>query len=495
MKRTLAIAAIPAILLLSVGCADRETLELNEKTKEVVMDKVVPVKAQAFFAQDVEETLEVTGQFQVEQDSAVGALIGGKLTSVYVKEGDRVSAGQVIAVQETTDLQSRLNQALNQESAARAQVQQAHADATAAPSRSSSAVRAAEARVNQAKQRLARLKNGSRIEEVAQSEAQVARSESDLKTAKSTMERARRLFAEGALAKAEVEVAENRYDNAMAAYKLALEARSIVKDPVRQEDLRAAEQDLAVAQEGLRIEKTNKTLDITFKDRLEAARANLRSAQETVKLARKALSDASIRAPFSGRIVGRPAQPGTVLGPGSPVARLVTADSVYFEAQVPENRISKISSGMEADITVDALGGATLRGTVLAVNPLATSVARLYTVRVLVRDGADMLKPGMFGKGQMIVGIKRGVFVLPEACVRQEGDEATVTIVVNGKAKRQPVKILQTSGTKIHAEGLKDGDMVVVRGQDGLLNDTPVEIEGKSEKSRDSQSVSTEDKQ
>lgn len=483
MNRLLLIALAAVVMVSGAGCVDRETLARNEKTKEVTLSKQIPVMAKAFSPQDVNETVEVTGQFQVEQDSSVGAQIAGRLTSVYVKEGDSVSAGQVIAVQETADLQSRLNQALSQAAAARAQLSQAQADAAAAPQRTSAAVRAAEARVAQAKQRLAKLRNGSRSEEKAQAEAQVARAESDMKTAKAVMERARRLFAEGALAKADVEASENRYDNAMAAYKAAIESRSIVKDPIREEDMKVAEQDLAASQEALRIEKTTKSLDVTYRDRVDAAKANLRSAEESIKLARKALGDATIRAPYSGRIVGRPAQPGTVLGPGSPVARIVTADSVYFEAQVPENKVSQISQGLSVDILVDALGGSTLKGTVQTINPVATSVARLYTVRVLVRDRADMLKPGMFGKGQMIVGVKRGVYVLPEQSVRQDGDESSVMVVVDGKAKKKSITKGETVGSSIYVTGLKQTDVVVIRGQDNLMEGTEVRIENSNGKS------------
>ncbi len=470
--------ALAAVFLFTApGCVDRDRQAQNEETKKVIGDPSVPVTVLTVFPQSIDDEVEMTGQFQVEQDSVIGAQISGRLSQVFIQEGSLVSAGQVIARMESRDQEARLRQALSQVDAARSQLQQAQADAAAAPQRSTSAVKSAEARVAQAKQRLAKLQNGSRSEEKAQAEIAVARAESDMKTAKAAMERARRLFAEGAIAKADVETAENRYDNTVAAYRTALESRSLVQDPARSEDLRSAEQDLVAAQEALRIEKTNKSLDVTYTDRVNAARANVRSAEEGVNLARKALEEAAIKAPYSGRIVGRPAQIGVVLNPGSTVARVVSDDSVYFEAQVPESKVSQITPGVPVKIQVDALGGTNLRGTVSVINPMATSVARLYTVRVKVADSAAMLKPGMFGKGSLVIGTQSGIYLLPDESVKVDGSNATVMVIEGDKAKRVNVQPGRIVGSKIIVRGLTSGAKVVTRGQEGLMDGALVRIE------------------
>lgn len=470
--------ALAAVLLLAAsGCVNRERQAQNERTKEVIGDPTVPVSILAVFPQTINEEVEITGQFQVDQDSVIGAQISGRLAQVFVQEGSVVSAGQVIARMESRDQESRLRQALSQVDAARAQLQQAQSDAVAAPQRSAASVRSAEARVSQAKQRLAKLQNGSRTEEKTQAEIAVVRAESDMKTAKTAMDRARRLFTEGAIAKADVEAAENRYDNTLAAYRTALESRSLTKDPTRSEDLKVAEQDLVAAQEALRIEKTTRSLDVTYKDRVDAARANLRSAEEGVTLARKALEEATIKAPYSGRIVDRPAQTGVVLNPGSPVARIVSVDSVYFEAQVPENKVSQITPGIPVNIQVEALNNSNLRGTVVVVNPLASSVARLYTVRVKVLDSAASLKPGMFGKGNLVVGTQSGIYMLPDESVKVDGNTATVMVIEGDKAKQLKVQPGRIVGSKIIVRGLTAGAKIVIRGQEGLLDGAKVRIE------------------
>ncbi len=477
MNRLPLIALAAVFLLAASGCVDRERQAQNERTKEIIGDPTVPVSVLAVFPQTINDEVEITGQFQVNQDSVIGAQVSGRLSQVFVQEGSVVSAGQTIARMESRDQESMLRQALSQVDAARAQLKQAQSDAVAAPQRSAASVRSAQAKVAQAKQVLAKLRNGSRNEEKAQADIAVARADSDMKTAKIALDRARRLLNEGAIAKADVEDAENRYDNTLAAYKSALENRSLVQDPTRTEDLRVAEQDLVAAQEALRIEKTNRSLDVTYKDRVDAARANVRSAEEGVTLARKALEETTIKAPYAGRIVDRPAQTGVVLNPGSPVARIVSSDSIYFEAQVPENKVSQISAGTPVNIQVDALGGSTLRGTVVLVNPMASSVARLYAVRVKVLDSAAMLKPGMFGKGSLIVGRQSGIYMLPDESVKVDGNTGTVMVIEGEKAKQVKVQPGRIVGSKVIVRGLTPGAKVVIRGQEGLLDGAKVRIE------------------
>src|SRR6185436_5794422 len=107
--------------------------------------------------------------------------------------------------------------------AARSTLQQAQSDARVGPTKSDSNVRAAQARLSQAKARYEKAKNGSRSEERTQAEWGVKKAKSDMDTAKAALDRANRLYAEGAIAKVDVENADNKYQNALAAYEGALQ--------------------------------------------------------------------------------------------------------------------------------------------------------------------------------------------------------------------------------------------------------------------------------
>lgn len=480
MKQSLSIVIL-ASLLAVVGCVDRAAQSQAKKTQALVTDPTIAVQVASSTSADLDETVEVTGAFTTSEQSTVGANVGGRLTAVYVKDGDAVTAGQLIAQIESTDALTRVRQAQSQVDSARASYQQALSDARVGPSKSSSNVRAAESRLAQAKSRYEKAKNGSRPEERAQAEWTVKRSKSDMETAKSALDRAQRLFDEGAIAKADLETAQNKFDNAQAAYNAAIQAQQLVLQATRPEDLEAAKLDVTAAQEAVRLAKADQGLDVTFKQRVDAAKANLASAQEQVRLAQKALQDTSIRSPFSGRVSGKPLQAGTYAAPGATVATIIGSTGTYFEANVPESKVDLIVPGTPVEITVEALKGAKLSGHVIAINPIASGQGRLFTVRVSI-DQTMNVRPGMFAKASIKLGERRGVTVVPNVAVIRDGENSYLFIVEGDKAKRVDVHLGIQNGDIIEVTGLGKGEKVVVSGQTSLVDGAKVKVEtGKKE--------------
>ena len=480
MKR-LGFAALLLPALVLSGCVNRDAQAQAVKNKEMNEDPKIPVTLQTVMGQTVNDEIEVTGQMSADDDTAVSATSAGRLVSVTVRDGDTVSTGQVIAMIESADARTRVSQAMAQVDAARAQLQQTINDSKAGPARTSASVRAAEARVKQAENNVKKLKSGARDQDRNQAKLQVQKAQADLNLAKSNVERARRLFKEGAIAGADLEVAENRYELAMTGYRSALESQNLIENSVRPEDLAIAQQELAAAQEQLRAERATKTLDNNFQQRVDAARASLRSAQEQVNIVQKALADTVVRSPFSGRVSGKPLQAGTVVAPGLTIARIVSTNGLYFEPEVTESQISSIAPGTQVEVTVKALGGAILTGYVTSINPVASKVARLYTLRVAVNETLGRLKPGMFATGKLVVGKQEGVFLVPEPAVIVDGDDATVFIAVNGKAKKVAVKVKGRRGTNLMLTGLRSGDQVIVGGSSKVFNDSLI-VEEEQEK-------------
>lgn len=464
-------------LALVVGCADRAAQKSAKKTAELVNDRTIPVRVTASTKRTIDDELTVTGAFTTSEQSNVSANVGGRIVAVYVRDGDQVKAGQAIAQQETTDLYSRLSQARSQAQAARSQLQQAQSDAAVGPTKSTSNLRASEARLAQAQARYTKAKNGSRSEERVQAEWSVRRAKSDLETAKIARDRAQKLYAEGAVARVDVENAENRYSNALAAYEAALQNQSMVISATRPEDLMAAKQDVEAAEQAVRIAKADKSLDVVLAQRVEAARANLRSALDAVTIASKALADTTVRSPFSGRVSGKSLQPGTYAAPGTPIVTIVGTGGSYFEANVPENKVAQVLPGAEVDVTVDALNNLRLTGTVMGVNPMASGQGRVYTVRIAVQESVQV-KPGMFARGVVRLGKRAGVVTVPIEAIVRDGESAYVFIVEGNSAKKVDVKLGLRSGPYQEVSGLEQGKKVVTEGQNSLVNGTTVKVEG-----------------
>jgi len=478
MKHTLFVTLLLTGGLLA-GCVDREAQKKGKETQAIVTDPLIPVEVMESRRQDVPDVLELTGSITTDADVEIGAKTGGRLVSVSVREGDTVRAGQVIAQQETTEASARVRQLSAMASAARSQLDQAMTDARVSPAKSSASVRASEARVRQAKASLQKLLAGSREEERRQAEASVRRAKSDLDTAEKNLRRTENLVNQGALARVELEAAQNRYQSALAAYQTALEQQNLVLNASRPEDIESAREAVRAAEEQLKIDKANQQLDPLLRQRVDAARANLISAQEQVVSARQALADLTIRSSFSGRISGKPLPVGTFAGPGTVIARVIGGNGVYYEAQVTEDQLGRVTPGLPVTVELDALPGVKVSGVVGTTNPIASNVGRLFSVRVMLTERLDSLKPGMFARGQLQMGVNRDSITVPNDAILRDGETAYLFVVEGEKAKRKTVKLgIRTDGWT-EVSGVSAGEKVVVKGQSTLVDGAGITLQTK----------------
>lgn len=476
MKNTV-VALLVVCSLIVVGCVDRDAQVKAKETEALIKDPTTDVQVLAVASTAVEDTLDITGSIETTDDVNVTAIVGGVLIQVYVKDGDQVSAGQVVARQDDSDYRTQFEAARAQVKSAKSALDQAKADAEVGPQRSASQVAASQARLEQAKSRLQRLLNGARPEERVQAEAAVNKAKSDLETAKLARDRAKRLFDEGAVAKSELERAENAYAAALSAYESALANQRLVQNASREEDISAAQQDVRAAEQQLAIDKANQRLDVLYIQRVESAEANWEAALQNQRQAQIALNNTQIRSPFTGRISGKPLQVGTYIQPGVSVARIVGTGGAYFEAEVPESQIATIVPGMSVTVTVDALPGVSTIGTIVGVNPQATGAGRLFYARVRFDAIPEGIRAGMFARGVAVLGKRDGVFLLPSEAILKDGDQSYVYLADGDKAKRVNVTTGATRNGTTEAIGLTEGDKVVVKGQTTLAEGAPIKIE------------------
>ena len=151
-----------------------------------------------------------------------------------------------------------------------------------------------------------------------------------------------------------------------------------------------------------------------FKAQRAEAEAGLRDSENAVGKAKRDLDFATIRAPFSGMIGNRAAQPGQYVQPGSRLMALVPLETVYVEANYKETQLAKISSGLKAQVVLDAYPGRVFEGQVQGVAPASgslfsllppenatgnfTKIVQRFPVRIsldLPADARGLLRPGM----------------------------------------------------------------------------------------------------
>ena len=180
---------------------------------------------------------------------------------------------------------------------------------------------------------------------------------------------------------------------------------------------------------------------------------------------------------MAGKISGKPVQVGTVVGAGNPVAQVIGGTGAYFEGEVSENAIAKISLGSRVSVKIDALDGRTLPGTVVAINPLGDQVGRIFKARVQIVGDLAGVRPGMFARGSVVLRSYPNVTVVPTEALVERGANDYVFVVEGSKVKLTSVsKGLQKDGV-VEVTGVTPGEKIVVSGQTSLDDGTPIRID------------------
>jgi HlyD family secretion protein len=277
-------------------------------------------------------------------DAELGFTVSGRIEAVPVQEGDTVSAGEELARLDRAETLARRDQA-------RAQV---------------AATRAA----------MLELERGSRREEVAQARSAAAAAADRLTDAERDAERARALRASGLISQEELDKATT--------------ARDVARNMNDQ------------AKEGLRLVEIGPR-----RERIEAARAQLSSAQAAVRTLDATLANMVVMAPFAGVVTVRHHEPGEIVQAGSPAITLLNRDDRWVKIYVPETRLGAVKIGQRASITSDTFRGKAYAGRVIYVSSEAEftpktvqtreeRVKLVYAVKVRITgDPGYELKPGM----------------------------------------------------------------------------------------------------
>lgn len=193
------------------------------------------------------------------------------------------------------------------------------------------------------------------------------------------------------------------------------------------------------------------------------------------------LARTTIRAPVSGILDGRPVEVGTMVSPGTPVARIVQADTIRILAGVPERYALHVSAGTEASVAFDVLPGDTLAGSITFAGATVDPDSRTFPVELELPNPGGRIKPGMVAGVSVVRAELADAVVVPrQALVSME--EGHVVFVVEGAgeettAAARPVRVAASQGNDVVVEsGLEEGDRLVVVGQQGLTGGDRVRV-------------------
>lgn len=264
-------------------------------------------------------------------------------------------------------------------------------------------------------------------------------------------------------------------------YKALLEAASAnvasaqatLKDTER--ELRRAE---TLFKEGTATEQERDQAGANF-ERAEAALAQAKAQETTAKIN---LEECVLYAPMDGVVSKRSAEPGTLLSPGAQIATLTQLDPIRFQIAVPTTLYAQLAPGKTGvSIDVDAYPGEPFEAKISRIYPVADDITRTIRVEMTLDNAAGKLVPGMYAVGSIDLNRRENVLCVPFDVVIKNDKERLVYRVENGVAHAVKVKLGVRSDAIVEVlEGLSESDEIVVAGQHRLTDGAKVKQEARN---------------
>lgn len=305
---------------------------------------------------EVGDTLTVSGNIEVT-DARIGFKIPGALEKRLVDEGDKVTAGQVLAILDSRDQQA--------------------------------AVTRAEANVAYSQSVVDEITAGTRPQDIERSKSELKRSEAaykaseiQLSQAKSDFERFEALYKDNGISQREYEQYKTKYETAQSQSK---EAAARVSN---------AREALSLSKEGPR------------KETQDQAMAQLKAAKAALEQARLQLEYTELKAPMDGVVLTKAAEAGEYLSPGAAVFVIGDLAHPWVRAYINEKDMGRIRLKNKANVSVDSYPDKAFEGeisfisdqgefTPKAVQTFEERVKLMFRIKIDVPNPDGYLKPGM----------------------------------------------------------------------------------------------------
>lgn len=490
MRKILLFALFGALL---VGCGPKGG---SEEGEGAAVDAVVTVDMATATTRSVRDLLPIDGSYVLATNdfAKLAPQTSGRLLDVYVKEGDAIKQGQLLAKIDTSVQDAERSSAVSGSAAADAQAKQSQASFQAAKAEYEATVRAAKlnlettvteenSSVDQAKVDLDRIRAGARPQEIAQAEQAVRQAKVTRDKAKIDADRDQKLLKDGLVSGQQADASKAAFEVAESALTQAKSQLDLLKAGARPEELKAAE---------LRYQSA---VDLR-KKRIDLAKANLEQAQKaslgvdakrqealaTALAAQGKRSDSSaaagmaaygdIRAPFDGVVTRKLLGKGASVDSTTPVLEVARKNaSVEFLGQTSPRNSTKIREGMSVLIegTDDEAG---IVRSVGVADPQSGQVP----IRIVFNHPPAHVSAGLYARVNIVQRHVSNAIVIPDGAIVTRDDKKVAFVVEGAEAKMREIDLGPSEGGFTAVEkGIKPGEKVVIVGQHELSDGAKVQ--------------------
>jgi RND family efflux transporter MFP subunit len=206
----------------------------------------------------------------------------------------------------------------------------------------------------------------------------------------------------------------------------------------------------------------------------EARKADFAAAEANIRRLEQLRSFQRVTAPFSGTIIARNVEVGTLIQSGASSSgwmfRLAQTDTIRVHVNVPQSSMKLVKAGSEGTLTVPELGGKSFAAKVARSSGAFDAATRTMVVEMHVpnRDGA--LLPGMYGQIRFALVNPEPSLQVPVNAVMIGGEGPRVAVIDTGDVVRiKPVRLGRDFGKEIEIlEGLEEHERVISNPRDNL---------------------------
>ncbi|MBE3091524.1 MAG: HlyD family secretion protein, partial [Candidatus Atribacteria bacterium] len=299
--------------------------KLNEKQREEVQKSqikeeiIIPVRTVLVEKGEVSSFLKVTGVVEANETVRVTSEIMGQAKEVKVKDGEKVSKGDILIILGDEQIKIQVAQA------------QATLDSIQASSD--------------------KIKSGARPQEIKQAESAVLQAKINRDSAEENYLRMKKLSSEKAISEQQYEQAKNQYEIADVQYQSAQESYGLVIEGAGEQDIKSVE-------------------------------AQVRQAKAVLDMAKYQLSNAKIIAPIGGRVTSIAVSSGEMVAPSLPLLSIIDVSRIFVKVGISEKDISKIKEGQKMSLEIDAFPEEKFQGEVVSKGVAVDQISKTLEVKI-----------------------------------------------------------------------------------------------------------------
>ncbi len=237
---------------------------------------------------------------------------------------------------------------------------------------------------------------------------------------------------------------------------------------------------------------TRQTLD-QMESGYNATLAKRKSLEASLGQIEVSAGNAVMKSPVAGFIVEKRLEEGDIAQPAIPLCKIVSVNPIRIDLGITEKDLMAVQEGMDAELKVSALPDRVFSGKIVRMLPIVDRATRTNEARIEIDNPVDgklgrpLLKPGMYGRVEIVVARKSDCVAVPSRALMVgtyvSANERKLFVVDHGnQAHERVVQIGVQNGDWVEVTGgVTAGERVVIRGQYSLKNDDKVTVLNASE--------------